>query len=257
MFEYTSDDLKERYMGNLAGLADLPTLVVAEAQPNGTNRTRAFLSRIDRVREAGKKIQFSYHHLSYPLISEEIMGSGFFYINTNSYEHGRTHWAVKEGNAIENTFSLLQSRARETGPPQLFGINEWPTPVPRQVAVMMPFESDFDPVYGAISRACKFQGLRSLRVDEIYKPTPIISDIFSIIAQSSLVISDLTGRNPNVLYETGIAHALGRQVIMIMQDQKDVPFDLKHIRFIKYLANREGISKLQEDLKRTLSETVH
>lgn len=257
MFEYTSEDLKERYKGNLAGLADLPALVVAEAQPNGMNRTEAFLSRIDKVREVGRSIQFSYHHLSYPLISEEIMGSGFFDVNTNSYEHGRTHWAVKEGNAIANAFSLLQSRARETGPPQIFGINEWPTPVPRQVAVMMPFESAFDPVYGATSRACKFQGLESLRVDEIYKPTPIISDIFSIIAQSSLVISDLTGRNPNVLYETGIAHALGRRVIMIMQEQKDVPFDLKHIRFIKYLANREGMYKLQEDLKRTLSETVH
>lgn len=66
------------------------------------------------------------------------------------------------------------------------------------------------------------------------------------------MVSDLTGRNPNVLYETGLAHACDRDVILITQNEGDVPFDLKHIRYIKYLPNQEGLKKLAADLEESI-----
>ncbi len=48
------------------------------------------------------------------------------------------------------------------------------------------------------------------------------------------IIADLTGRNPNVFYELGIAHALNKKSNPLTQDLTDVPFDLKHIRCIVY-----------------------
>jgi hypothetical protein len=59
------------------------------------------------------------------------------------------------------------------------------------------------------------------------------------------LISDFTSKNPNVFYKTGIAHALGREVIQITQSLADIPFDLGAIRTIRYLHNNEGLELLK------------
>ena len=58
--------------------------------------------------------------------------------------------------------------------------------------------------------------------------------------RSSVVICDCSDRNPNVFYEIGIAHTLGREVILITQSEADIPFDLLHLRYVRYLNNPEG-----------------
>ena len=68
----------------------------------------------------------------------------------------------------------------------------------------------------------------------------IIQDVVSLIDKSRVVICDCTGRNANVFYEIGIAHTLGREVILITQNEADIPFDLRHLRYVKYLNNAEG-----------------
>ena len=67
------------------------------------------------------------------------------------------------------------------------------------------------------------------------------------------MVCDLTRRNANVFYEAGIAHALGREVVLVTQSPDDVPFDLKHLRYIVYLNNTEGLAKLRSDLFSRLS----
>jgi hypothetical protein len=59
-----------------------------------------------------------------------------------------------------------------------------------------------------------------------------------------LMACDLTGKNGNVFYEAGIAHSLGKDVILITQSADDVPFDLRHLRYIQYLNNGEGLQQL-------------
>ncbi len=51
-----------------------------------------------------------------------------------------------------------------------------------------------------------------------------------------------------MFYETGVAHALGRQTILITQSKDDVPFDLQHLRYIHYLNNGEGRTELTTKL---------
>jgi len=43
-----------------------------------------------------------------------------------------------------------------------------------------------------------------------------------------------------VFYEIGIAHTLGKHVVLITQSEDNVPFDLRHLRFVEYLNNEEG-----------------
>jgi hypothetical protein len=112
------------------------------------------------------------------------------------------------------------------------------------VSVMMPFDAAFDGVFKAIKAACEESGLKCKRADGVWDEPEVIQDVFSLIYRSRIVVCDFTGRNPNVFYETGIAHTLGRTVIPIVQNKNDVPFDLGHIRHIKYLDNKEGRSAL-------------
>ena len=112
----------------------------------------------------------------------------------------------------------------------------------------------FDLIHETIKAACGDLNLATRRVDEIYGPAKIMDDVFSTIAQSQAVVSDLTGRNSNVLYETGLAHALDRDVVTIVQDEQDVPFDLRHIRFLKYLRNNEDLEQLRMQLRESLQE---
>jgi hypothetical protein len=63
-----------------------------------------------------------------------------------------------------------------------------------------------------------------------------------------LFVVDFTDRNPNVMYETGIAHTLGKTVVPITQSIDDVPFDISHHRVLPYLSNREGLEELRSKL---------
>lgn len=124
------------------------------------------------------------------------------------------------------------------------------------VSAMMPFSVSFDAVYQTIDKAASEAGLRAERADNIWQESAIIQDIFGLIFRSNIVVCDFSGRNPNVFYEAGIAHTLGKHVIPITQSPEDIPFDLRHHRYIHYLNNTEGrdalLSALRERMK-TLS----
>ena len=113
---------------------------------------------------------------------------------------------------------------------------------------MMPFDAEFAPVYDALQEATADAGLRCRRADEFWENAEIIQDIVTLIDKSFVVVCDCTGRNPNVFYEIGIAHSLGREVAMITQADADIPFDLRHLRYIKYLNNGEGRQMLKAQL---------
>jgi hypothetical protein len=63
-----------------------------------------------------------------------------------------------------------------------------------------------------------------------------------------VVIAELTGKNPNLFYEVGLGHALGKKVILLTQNVKDVPFDLRHLRCIVYRDTPPGVKALEERL---------
>jgi len=124
------------------------------------------------------------------------------------------------------------------------------------ISVMMPFSPEFLPVYEAIKDATAATPLDIKRADEVWESSVLINDILSLINHSAVVICDLTGRNENVFYELGIAHAWGKPVIPVTQNSGDVPFDLKHHRFLSYLNNAEGRKVLTAKLEKRLVNLV-
>jgi len=119
--------------------------------------------------------------------------------------------------------------------------------------VLMPFSAEFDRIYKTvIKEAIEQVNLNALRADEIFSTTPIVEDIWTHIAKSRIVIADVTDRNPNVFYELGLAHAIGRPVIILSQRKMDVPFDIAYMRYILYADDQAGWQKLKNDLASTL-----
>lgn len=90
--------------------------------------------------------------------------------------------------------------------------------------------------------------LRSERGDDVFGSDVIMDDITRSIRKARLIIADLTGRNANVFYEVGIAHALNKQVLLMTQSIEDVPFDLRHRRALVYEYSPRGCKKLAKDL---------
>lgn len=122
------------------------------------------------------------------------------------------------------------------------------------VAVMMPFRKEFEHVYESVRQACAASGFRCLRADDIWEESAIIQDIFNLLLRARIVVVDFSGKNPNVMYETGIAHTLGKIVIPLTQSLEDVPFDMVHHRVLKYLPNSEGYSALRVALEAKLRQ---
>ena len=149
--------------------------------------------------------------------------------------------------------SARPAERRITFAPNVFTVPEMSVE-PDLAAVMMPLAAEFMPVHKAIRRACKAAGLRCLRADSIWEESTIIQDIFNLIFRAQVVVVDFTGKNPNVMYETGIAHTLGKHVVPISQSMADVPFDVNHHRILKYLANEEGLGRLETKLAARLRQ---
>jgi guanylate kinase len=122
--------------------------------------------------------------------------------------------------------------------------------------VLMPFKEEMKPVFSDhIKMVLEQKGIKGFRADNIFSNRPIIDDILDSVKTARIVISDLTENNPNVFYETGICHALGKEVILITQNN-DVPFDLRHIRRIKYTFTPRGMKKFEEELKNTIEHIL-
>jgi nucleoside 2-deoxyribosyltransferase len=116
--------------------------------------------------------------------------------------------------------------------------------------VLMPFDKALDHTYFCgIKSTVEKAGMRAERVDEqIFHREGILERIYNQIDAADLIIADMTGRNPNVFYEVGYAHAKHKLCILLTKDASDIPFDLKHQRHIVYASIQDLTSKLSNDL---------
>jgi hypothetical protein len=101
--------------------------------------------------------------------------------------------------------------------------------------VMTPFGAWFDRYYQEIYvPAIKEAGFEPKRADELFTTGSVVEQIWEQIEKAKLLLADLTGKNPNVFYELGLAHAARKPVVFTPAQVDDVPFDLRHLRVIIY-----------------------
>lgn len=123
------------------------------------------------------------------------------------------------------------------------------------VFVIMPFREPFNGYYQQLYRPTLEQlGYEVVRADDIFNPRPIMLNVQDSILAADMVLCELTDRNPNVLYELGLAHAIGKPAIMVARSEDDIPFDLRHIQFITYDPEQPG---WRERLVAGITSSVH
>ena len=103
------------------------------------------------------------------------------------------------------------------------------------VFVLMPFSDAFDDTYQlGIKAAAEAAGADVARVDEQVFQESIVTRIYSEITRADLIVADLSEHNPNVFYEVGYAHALGKKLILLTRTSETIPFDLKNYPHVVY-----------------------
>ncbi len=123
--------------------------------------------------------------------------------------------------------------------------------------VLMPFSESLSEVYDfLIKSGLEEAGYEVIRADDIKSQSNILEDIVLGISTSDLIIADLTDSNPNVYYELGIAHALGKKVILITQDINELPFDLRSYRVVSYDTHFAKMQKAKEELVSIAKEAI-
>jgi hypothetical protein len=101
--------------------------------------------------------------------------------------------------------------------------------------VMMPFGAWFDRYYQDIyAPAIKEAGFEPIRADELFTTGSVVEQIWEQIQKAKVLLADLSGKNANVFYELGLAHAAKKPVVFTSCAVEDVPFDLRHLRVIIY-----------------------
>lgn len=131
----------------------------------------------------------------------------------------------------------------------------------KKAFVLMPFKEPYNSYYAAIYKpALEAASYSVTRADDLYTPRPIMLDIQQSISEANLILCDMSERNPNVFYELGLAHALGKPAILVARKEDDIPFDLRHVRIVIFDYVLPGWEeKLKQNIlaaARTVNETT-
>jgi len=111
---------------------------------------------------------------------------------------------------------------------------------PFTVFAAMPFHPDFDDVFFvAIRAAVRAVGGTAVRVDRLMHGGDAVTTTHEQLRGCSAVIADVSTNEPDVLYELGIAHGLGKPSVQICRTRyADLPFMVRNRETLLYEAGR-------------------
>jgi hypothetical protein len=251
LFIHTDAELKKRFKPDgtpdFTDLLNIPSIFTNESSSDPDEPVLARIGAITRVRttRAGYEVDYTIDLEIPPIpnaVLERLAPQLHFILSTSRSHFGdfqTMHWAVKDVDLFRVLFQEGIGRIK----PTVFDLPKGPV-AHDLVSVMMPFDAGFKGVYQALKQAVSDAGMRCQRADDIWDDDTIIQDVVKLIGTARVVICDLSGKNANVFYEAGIAHTLGKDVILVAQHDSDVPFDLRHIRHVRYLNNEQGLEAL-------------
>lgn len=137
-----------------------------------------------------------------------------------------------------------------------FGIDVNQIKVQKDLAfVLVPFHMDYIQTYEIIKSTCIKAKMIAMKGDEEFVPKDVLQHIVKCIVKSRIVIANLDGRNPNVFYELGIAHALNKPTILIAHINTEVPFDLKNQYLVLYKNENELKERLFDVLLKVMTKS--
>ena len=122
----------------------------------------------------------------------------------------------------------------------------------KMIFVLTPFNEKYDKTYEIIKKTCNRSGFECRRGDEERVSGQILRHIMNEILRARIIIANISGRNPNVMYELGICQAIGKPVLLISESEYDIPFDISVSRILIY----KNTMRLSRELSDWITQTV-
>lgn len=136
-----------------------------------------------------------------------------------------------------------------------FGIDPARTEVDAKLIFMLtPFNQRESGTFRAVQRVAQRFAFRCVRGDEEFVPNEILPHVVDLMVRARIVVANINGRNPNVYYELGIAHALGKPTILISRSLDSIPFDLRAKYVVLFEKTEELEERLRDAITRLLAE---
>jgi hypothetical protein len=122
------------------------------------------------------------------------------------------------------------------------------------IFVAMPFTPELDDLWElGILETVSNLGYECIRADQMINTGVVMSQVFDLIARADIVIGEMTGRNPNVFYEIGYAHALGKPTILLASSREDLEsFDTQGFRHFLHDGKAKTARKILNDVLPTI-----
>ena len=171
---------------------------------------------------------------------------------TEDSQHRESFYAIHQDEIAECTQEILRDlRSTMSSADVRSTIERTFSPNRNQAFVVMRFGDDeLNSTYElAIAPALRAADIEPVRIDQIENSGRITDQILNEIAASRLVVADLSGERPNCYYETGFAHALGKDLILCVREGDDIHFDLAANRFIVWRTPLDLRERLTSRLK--------
>jgi hypothetical protein len=106
-----------------------------------------------------------------------------------------------------------------------------------------------------LKAVCKEQGFAVTHAED-RQGQVIFEDIWILMNECEAVIVDFTAKRPNVYLEFGMALVLGKPILAITQEEKDLPSDTPNLKYIKYRGDINAHHDLSKYLPRALADTI-
>ncbi|MFT9040731.1 nucleoside 2-deoxyribosyltransferase [Schleiferilactobacillus harbinensis] len=95
-------------------------------------------------------------------------------------------------------------------------------------------------------------GYDVIRADLIQTVADISDSVIEQLENANLVVADISNANPNVMFELGYRFALKKPYLILTQDIKSIPFDIRGIRSLPYTVHAPDI----KDFKSRLNQMI-
>lgn len=118
----------------------------------------------------------------------------------------------------------------------------------RLIFVLTPFNNKYYNEFKTIQVTCEAMGFRCIRGDEEQFKGDIFPEMLKYMVRAKIIIANINGRNPNVLYELGVAQALDKNVILVAKEPKDLPIDIQSQKFLIYSDSNDLANSLKIEI---------
>ncbi|MFK7923649.1 MAG: hypothetical protein AB8H47_16950 [Bacteroidia bacterium] len=121
-------------------------------------------------------------------------------------------------------------------------------PQPMTSLIIMPLEAYWSqPLWDHLNKILGSMGYDTTQASPLFQQN-VIENSWSRMNEVDLIIADLTYKHPDVFYKVGMAHTLGKNVVVISQHARDIPPDFQQFPAIIYDNNLPGLERLSLEL---------